>query len=372
MANQVFANNMEISCKAAAGKSICAFPDVCMTPPQTPATPPGVPIPYPNTGMASDCTDGSTSVKISGKEVMLKNKSYFKKSTGDEAGCAPKKGVVTSKNMGKVYFIAWSMDVQVEGENVVRNLDMTTHNHGSCPGNTPPMAYIDEAAVGLASFDKCKDEKKAVDDHCKGDTPGNPCPGPLSGKKGRSAEYADTASEAAESDACARAVKCFLRPYKTNGENSCCSGQTGHHIPPWSTTATVPGVKVEHNSALCICLEGTNHSIGSHGKHHHGINYVLKQQAGPGGAFKGSRNSNGHQVYSGKLKDHIKVSAQVTEAQTDCSIECIEQQLQSQYQQKDLDKTAKHNASSTGGESYGKLDTDAKSDLATAQTDRAW
>ena len=57
---------------------------------------------------------------------MLKNKSYFKKSTGDEAGCAAKKGVITSVNRGKVYFIAWSMDVKVEGENVVRHLDMTT------------------------------------------------------------------------------------------------------------------------------------------------------------------------------------------------------------------------------------------------------
>ncbi len=37
--------------------AICAFPDVCFTPPQTPATPPGVPIPYPNTGMASDTTE---------------------------------------------------------------------------------------------------------------------------------------------------------------------------------------------------------------------------------------------------------------------------------------------------------------------------
>ena len=146
MSNQVFANNMEVSCKQAAGKSICAFPDVCFTPPMTPATPPGVPIPYPNTGMASDTTSGSTSVKISGQEVMLKNKSYFKRSMGDEAGCAPKKGVVTSKNMGKVYFTMWSMDVKVEGENVVRMMDLTTHNHGSIPGNTPTWPYIDEAA----------------------------------------------------------------------------------------------------------------------------------------------------------------------------------------------------------------------------------
>lgn len=143
MANQVYANMMEISCKAAGGKTICAFPDVCFTPPQTPATPPGVPIPYPNTGMASDATEGSTTVQISGKEVMLKNKSCFSKSTGNEAGCAPKKGVVTSKNTGKVYFNMWSMDVKVEGENVVRHLDITTNNHGSMPGNSPPMPHTD-------------------------------------------------------------------------------------------------------------------------------------------------------------------------------------------------------------------------------------
>src|SRR6266849_2700275 len=127
MACEVFANNMTVACKAADGKAICAFPDVCFTPPQTPATPPGVPIPYPNTGMASDTSDGSSTVQISGQEVMLKNKSYFKKSTGDEAGAAPKKGLINSKNMGKVYFTAWSMDVKVEGENVVRHFDRTTH-----------------------------------------------------------------------------------------------------------------------------------------------------------------------------------------------------------------------------------------------------
>src|SRR5580658_4988596 len=106
----VFANGMSIACKAASGQSIAAFPDVCFTPPLTPATPPGVPIPYPNTGMASDTTDGSKTVQIGGEEVMLKNKSTFKTSTGDEAGSAPKKGVVTSKIKGKLNFCAWSMD----------------------------------------------------------------------------------------------------------------------------------------------------------------------------------------------------------------------------------------------------------------------
>ena len=121
---------MEVACKASDGKSIAAFPDVCFTPPQTPATPAGVPIPYPNTALASETSEGSTTVKIGGQEVMLKNKSFFKKSTGDEAGSAPKKGIATSVITGKVYFAMWSMNVMVEGENVVRHLDITTHNHG--------------------------------------------------------------------------------------------------------------------------------------------------------------------------------------------------------------------------------------------------
>jgi hypothetical protein len=155
MANNVFADGREISCKAADGKSICAFPDVCLTPPENPATPPGVPVPYPNTAFAKDSTNGSKTVKISGKEVMLKNKSYFKRSTGDEAGCAAKKGVLTSTNMGKVYFNSWSMDVKCEGENVVRHLDVTTHNHMSQPPNTPPMAYQDGFAVASADDPDC-------------------------------------------------------------------------------------------------------------------------------------------------------------------------------------------------------------------------
>lgn len=143
------------------GKSICAFPDVCFTPPQTPATPPGVPIPYPNTGMAKDTTSGSKKVKISGQEVLLKNKSYFKKSTGDEAGNAPKKGIITSTNKGKVYFNAWSMDVKVEGENVVRHLDLTTHNHNPPPGQTPPHPYLDSSAIGNPP--ECDDLNSTLD-----------------------------------------------------------------------------------------------------------------------------------------------------------------------------------------------------------------
>lgn len=132
MSTEVYANSREISGKAADGKSICALPDTCFTPPQTPATPPGVPVPYPNSAFSSDTTDGSKSVKIGGQEIMLKDVSSFKKSSGDEAGCAPKKGMLNSKISGSVYFISWSMDVIAEGENLPRHLDKTTHNH-ACP-----------------------------------------------------------------------------------------------------------------------------------------------------------------------------------------------------------------------------------------------
>ena len=160
MSNDVFANGREISCKKGDGKTICEFPDVCFTPPENPATPPGVPVPYPNTALSSDTTEGSKNVKISGQEVMLKNSSYFKTSSGDEAGAAAKKGVITSTNKGKAYFIAWSMDVKFEGENVVRHLDMTTNNHAS-PAATgaAPSAHIDSMTKG-GPAPKCEELKQ--------------------------------------------------------------------------------------------------------------------------------------------------------------------------------------------------------------------
>lgn len=278
MSNQVYANTMEISCKAAAGKSICAFPDVCMTPPQTPATPPGVPIPYPNTGMASDCTDGSSTVSISGQEVMLKNQSYFKKSTGDEAGSAPLKGVVTMQNTGKVYFTMWSMDVMVEGENVVRNLDMTTHNHASVPGNTGPWPYIDEAAMpGITQacqkdMDKEKKACEGVKDPCKGFEEKPPSGEGVT--RAMSKPIADRMAETATRNDCLNARRCRLSPYDKD-KSTCCPGQTGHHIVEASSFGAGRGVggdrfttfsnkPEEYNPGLapCVCAEGTSSAMG--------------------------------------------------------------------------------------------------------------
>jgi hypothetical protein len=248
MANQVYANMMEVSCKQASGKSICAFPDVCFTPPQTPATPPGVPIPYPNTGMASDCTDGSRSVKISGQEVMLKNKSHFKKSTGDEAGSAPKKGLVNGKITGKVFFAMWSMDVTVEGENVVRNLDLTTHNHGSPPNENIPFPYTDAVAMA-ATGHPCQQMGKAIKQNC-------------TGPKDYGAK-------------CCEARQCLLAPYDPN---SCCAGPDGeqmtpHHLLP--SNAFIPhkvrkvlkgadaATGYDPKKAPCLCVVGPSHHRGT-------------------------------------------------------------------------------------------------------------
>jgi Domain of unknown function (DUF4150) len=150
MANEVFANTREISCKSGDGKVIASFPDVCFTPPQTPATPPGVPVPYPISSRSGDTTEGSKTVTINNNEVMLRNISCYKKCTGDEAGNAPKKGIITSSHRSRTFFASWSMDVKIEGENVVRDIDITTSNHASVNANSfVPM--INQESMTLPS-----------------------------------------------------------------------------------------------------------------------------------------------------------------------------------------------------------------------------
>lgn len=319
MANQVYANNREVACKEASGKSICAFPDVCFTPPQTPATPPGVPIPYPNTGMAKDTTKGSKKTKISGKEIMLKNQSHFKTSYGDEAGCAPKKGILTSKNKGKIYFTAWSMDVKVEGKNAVRHLDLTTHNHSSFPGNTPVWPYLDTMSMSDPGH-KCVEnqiaEMQACSD-CKPYGEGDPC----------------------ANEKCTAARKCMLAPYDPKkGEHpnvyQCCEGTTGHHVIPQAEfckagkprgrpLASVP--KYRENLAPCVCVEGEDHK-----EYKDVAPYQLKEHGLCGRAYlterkkKGIKNNQKNIKYT-DLKDCGSES--VCKIFKQCDKECIEAQL---------------------------------------------
>lgn len=243
MTNSVYANGREISCRSGSGKVIAAFPDVCFTPPQTPVTPPGVPIPYPITSLSSDTTEGSRSVIINDNEIMLRNISCYKKCSGDEAGCAPKKGLVTSSNTSKTYFRAWSMDVKIEGENVVRHLDLTTSNHRSEVGNAS-VPMINTERMGFAQLDACKGVAKKFElVPYKSTIPGTEPP--------------------EEGYTCARANP----------------PMTGHHLIPGRCMKTrthslgKPRKKLaepaypqgcSHDKAPCVCVDNENQHDGTH------------------------------------------------------------------------------------------------------------
>lgn len=325
MANKVFANNMEVCCKAASGMTTAALPDVCMTPPENPATPPGVPVPYPNTGKASDTTEGSKSVKISQEEVGLKNKSYFKTSYGDEAGCAAKKGVVTSKNKGKVYFQAWSSDVKFEGENAVRHLDLTTNNHASVPGDTPTWPYLDQQF--MLQQDSCFKDVQKVAHSCTGD-PKQDCPVPKSGYK---------------ENACVKAKRCMLQPYTpTEGQKGgCCPEQTPHHLIPKRGFKDFADVYSE-GKAPCVCAEGTSHHRGqktktpelpdselTHPDMHAGQDYLERlAQATP--TVGGTKDKPF--TYKEARSNAVLVHSEVYD-EADCNPGCLARQLDNYHKQ---------------------------------------
>jgi Toxin PAAR-like domain/GHH signature containing HNH/Endo VII superfamily nuclease toxin 2 len=305
MSNEVYANGREVSCKAGAGKSTAAFPDVCLTPPSPPAGP--LPIPYPNTGVDSDTSDGAKTVSVSGKEVMLKDSSSFKKSTGDEAATKSQgMSVVTHQIQGKCYFTSWSMDVKIEGENAVRHQDMMTHNHASSPGSTPPWLFVDADAQGaetcrkekIAEKKACKDfapQKKGGPDACEvaglADTP-SPVQShdeakALGFKGGVGHLHSVTEDRALGKRArkrakkkaakCIQARRCRLVPYKDDAAaaegNACCPTQTGDHLIPQSSfydgRGMLPGWGgYNKDAAPVMCAEGASQWHGSHAKRH--------------------------------------------------------------------------------------------------------
>ena len=321
MANEVYANGMEIACKAGAGKTICAMPDVVFTPPENPATPPGVPVPYPNTGMASDTTEGSKTVKISGEEVMLKNKSCFKKSTGDEAGAAAKKGVISSKNTGKVYFIKWSMDVKFEGENVDRHLDMTTNNHGSPANEAIPWAFLDAMAISKLP-DKCKEIAKNFNDNCNKH---------VKTHSDGSMNMAGSNNAMCEDDKCKESRECIVTPFNLG----CCDKKTPHHIVPKSqfklrgaSVYTLPSglsPAYDPNKAPCICETGTSHSNpGVHGDIHTETNILTVGHSAVKAMVTGKTiDANARW----KVSQAEAVGAQAVEKATGCPKECTEAQV---------------------------------------------
>ena len=90
-----------------------------------------VPIPYPNTGKASDTTQGPKAVTTDGKMPMVKGAKYSK-SSGDEAG--NKKGVASGTHKDECEFMMYSFDVKFEGKNVCRLGDPLFHNKKNIVG----------------------------------------------------------------------------------------------------------------------------------------------------------------------------------------------------------------------------------------------
>ncbi|MFA6012430.1 MAG: DUF4150 domain-containing protein [Desulfobacteraceae bacterium] len=128
----VTVNKRTVVHKASNGKSI-AYPDVCLTQ----VGPAVVPIPYPNMAQSSDMENGAKTVKADGNP-MGHEKSFFKTSTGDEAGS--NKGVASGTTKGKAEFISFSFDVSIEGKGVVRAFDQMIHNNR----NTPPTNLLQQ------------------------------------------------------------------------------------------------------------------------------------------------------------------------------------------------------------------------------------
>lgn len=329
MAHEVYANFMAIVAKSSDGKSICAFPDVCLSPPSPPAGP--IPIPYPNTGFASDTTSGSKSVKLKGKEACLKNKSYFSKSTGDEAATKTLgMGVVTHQITGKVYFNSWSMDVKIEGENVCRFGDLTTHNHMSFPGNSPTWPFLDKAAF-TNPLHPCAGVAKNVKDNCEKHIVRT------KGKKPAIKRKASIDAMCADPK-CKKAMKCVLT---TKSPNNCCPDSKGkkptpHHIVPDSQFKDSngkriklgPGKEYNYDAAPCVCAQGNSHSTGLHGKIHTETNNltvnhssVVKNVSPSGKSIDGDARW--------KVSEAEAVGAQAVAKETGCPEACIKAQTRS-------------------------------------------
>jgi hypothetical protein len=146
--NFVLVNGRSVVHKGSNGVATASAPDVCKTP--APGGP--VPLPYPNVALSSDLAGGTSSVRVEGNSVAVKD-CCFATSTGDEPGTAG--GVASGVNKGKAKFSGYSFDVKMEGRNACRLADPMTMN-GNGP-NTVTAAETQATAiagkVGQADFD---------------------------------------------------------------------------------------------------------------------------------------------------------------------------------------------------------------------------
>jgi hypothetical protein len=288
---------------------------------------------------------------ISGQEIMLKDQSTFKTSTGDEAATKTLgMGVVTHAIQGEASFIAWSMDVKVEGANVDRHLDMMMHNEQCYPPNTGPWPYISKAAQGKAGAcgDEVRNEKAACSDYDP-HTDGGDSPCQAAGlttsagdltkeqslslakaiQKGGGGKKKKDMSAKEKALECVKARRCLFGPYSPS---KCCPSQTPDHVLPKASFyvsntegARLPGwggdKGYDPDKAPCMCAEGPNNSWGSHGlRHRYHKNFPPE--------VDGDEVAKGKRLpFKDAMSHAAESSAEVFKA-AGCSQKCIEHQLQ--------------------------------------------
>lgn len=308
MGATVFANGMSIACKASSGKTTAAMPDVCLSPPSPPAGP--LPVPYPNTASASDTDKGSKTVQIGGQEVMLKDQSVFKTSSGNEAATKSfGMNVVTHQIQGEANFVAWSMDVKFEGENVPRHLDLMGHNEACPPTATPPWPWLDSASI--KSIKSCRGDRRKAKTACADSTPPDNC-----------------------EPKCKAAQKCILAP-KGDDKSYCCSPHTtGHHLIEDHWVSGKAGFSMAQGSAgydaaPTVCANRFRRRGTVH-RQLHDIQGTIEESFMKGGARFDSGEPNGGWNYGAGKEAACSAHAQVFKS-SKCKKKCVGDQLDAFY-----------------------------------------
>jgi hypothetical protein len=231
--------------------------------------------------------------------------------------------------------------VKYEGKNVPRHLDLTTNNHASLPGDTAPWLYLDALAISLNREDKCKDEKKEINDKCKDDAEFRAAGPPPDGNC---------------SQACCDAKKCALAPYGSGMK--CCGGKTKHHVVPdhcfksRGSGGYFSGVKdMSYGKGLAICVTGEDKddsdasgNLLEHGKIHRDFDRIEDWY-----------RDNAAQEWNFEVAN--EVAADVCSFHTGCDKECLKQQTETYYRKKKVhDKTVLRANSNAGQSSAPRVD----------------
>ena len=285
------------------------------------------------------------------------------------------------------------MDVKVEGLNVVRHLDMTTHNHASFPPNGVPWPYMSEddwsdpanPCIGdhVKEMLACADYKPhnpAGKDACEAaslmDKPSGSYDVELAMPSG-TAEDSTAAMEArydAEANPCIVARRCSLEQYDSKNTN-CCPGQTPHHIVEASSfykkgfgngrggsekgvaSVPIPGMtttgddRYRESKAPCVCAEGKSQNVGSHGLMH--THQSVNNKKFPAGTILYQGDSTPTPVahkatYAQARQSGIDAFGEVFSS-SNCSPACLKKQLDNYHNKANINDNTEVEACVTGG-----------------------